>query len=1603
MSLSANQRPHKRLHEYFAIVGLPPVLSFAPDQSMASRLRPLEARYMMALLDRFPRRDHEDTPFPTGVPLFCMPCGLRLETKMRMPTFSTFVHTDGAGQHLYGHCLTIYEPLTPEHRVQLQALLTKAHKARRQARSHSPPALAAGEAAGQDDEGEGAANQEGNPMASPPDELKELQTEAEAEPVAAAGEEERAEPETAASEEEEGEEEEPPSLDGVEVLAPKCLVVLSYWPHHLSYREWLKQLYRVSLSPTPVPLEAYIGSFCHEVPLPPPGRTLVQVAIADQTISFHTPPENAPMSWSALPYAPLFECLRPADIICLFTCLLLEKHVVLISSQQFLLSTASEAVTSLLFPLRWSHVYIPILPAPLFGVLHAPMPFLIGMHTDAIEYGLEQQRIADGGDLPECGAQCAGDEADLINAVRQSTTGNIMRREDSKASHASDGKLDVDAASAQLMPQSVVRVFLDEGRIDLGTTKLPALPDKRLKKLLRTLETHADLHRRRNAAWRELVLPFYDAAFHHTYRPCDAEQIMRELEQTVPFWRRPFRNRKESEAKKAANDAFLDGEKNTEYTPNWNEVREAFLRFFVAMLRDYRQFMTLPTQDVPMPPLRFRKHEFLREQKNDRQALLKALVDTQNFHNFVDERCWPDVESALDIDLFDEAIDAKKNRSNFRLRNRHTPFLQSGRYKEVGTYFVCSPEMAPAGAGAGGPEPAQTAPENPSLSPSASQLNLTDAADLQMSQGDDGRPMYIYSRFPCLNAQRMPTAKAVPNLWKEENDPKNSRSLRLRNNPTWRGNSKAGRAARSIDAQDTATGVTFDEAVLSTFVVAFSSSIGQDRDAAGGIGLGLGLIQESNGEAREDLEIESPRRAPQGADTVDLLLRAATQTMEYPSPSSVRDRKSLGSMSEFSDCLEDDGAGDDADDGFDAEPCGAAAGSDDHEDSDAAEERQVKMNMMLEVAFEVIEAVLDLGASLDSHAFQSLIHACGRCGNVERAIKVLDFLEQANIQVTQTLRTALLIAFDRSGNAASGSGNLPLQIVDHYRRLYERRAPQQSFWNRGKDRDASDSPVKTDKEKVGKEKADNPLPGAKLHLIGASIQPFVPEIAGSSPGAAKPKDAAAGSNGVPASADTASTDAVDSHGSHAHVREGSFASGGCSPLVNSETSQEPQELDDVMVDVVDEAVVIDEDDEEEGSPSETSGEGETPARLTPRVLHTLTRTSTSATNTPVKDGSGGGGHGLRPSLSESDLLEVALRARVRLSLGVTGAGGPGGTAHSSPRDPRAQRHTRSPSFWDRITLRPFPSPSPSAAATAGSDELSPAPHHGRERSGMSIMLGLGGNNNDNDSDDSSMGSPEKEKTSSLATNFSFLRVGGTRRSSNASADSSVASWEPGSATGERNRKPRRRSRSALGFGSNAPFWQTWTMGDRVEQQLLLGQELLKILYPDLEIDTSIQNCPQCGRQLTEDDIFDGFSTDPNHYTIRCPHCDNTAASRGATPTRGNSSSGGGGGGGGDGDGEDARRPFVARFKVTSSAKGFIGSTGEGTPLYCEWLSPWTLQKETLKVISEDGIAELVSPSFRRNGGATATIWWNLFVYLQRYGLPVTFLLSASFESNRLGR
>ena len=134
------------------------------------------------------------------------------------------------------------------------------------------------------------------------------------------------------------------------------------------------------------------------------------------------------------------------------------------SKHKSLLLPAAETVCALLFPFRFQHVYIPVMPTALAEYLQAPVPYLIGMPTHEIDQhpvNTEQVTVVDldhntvqvgsAIDLPElpkheedvlrrelqlCASIFEPDDADLEFADQAVAGGGLLDR----GVHTADGK-----------------------------------------------------------------------------------------------------------------------------------------------------------------------------------------------------------------------------------------------------------------------------------------------------------------------------------------------------------------------------------------------------------------------------------------------------------------------------------------------------------------------------------------------------------------------------------------------------------------------------------------------------------------------------------------------------------------------------------------------------------------------------------------------------------------------------------------------------------------------------------------------------------------------------------------------------------------------------------------------------------------------------------------------------------------------------------------------------------------------------------------------------------------------------------------------------------
>lgn len=79
----------------------------------------------------------------------------------------------------------------------------------------------------------------------------------------------------------------------------------------------------------------------------------------------------------------LSNCLTPTPLALLFVTALLEQKIVLSSSRRSVLHSATSALVSMLRPLTWSHLLVPLVPSALASdLIQYPAPFILGIPSE---------------------------------------------------------------------------------------------------------------------------------------------------------------------------------------------------------------------------------------------------------------------------------------------------------------------------------------------------------------------------------------------------------------------------------------------------------------------------------------------------------------------------------------------------------------------------------------------------------------------------------------------------------------------------------------------------------------------------------------------------------------------------------------------------------------------------------------------------------------------------------------------------------------------------------------------------------------------------------------------------------------------------------------------------------------------------------------------------------------------------------------------------------------------------------------------------------------------------------------------------------------------
>ncbi|KAK0174002.1 hypothetical protein PV328_007123 [Microctonus aethiopoides] len=302
-----------------------------------------------SILYKYPMADYRSFGFPNSVAMFCLPMGATIECWPKIaskpkPVFSTFVLTVAdAAQKIYGSAITFYEEIIPEPNIPKNNEQIDLDKVNNTAV-----------------DGEYVSNDESQVKVKVFKKfgiLKKLN-------LAQLEKLRYTDPETE-------------SLN-----ISKSICILSHWPFFDTFEKFLGFLHSmVNGQPQTVPIEKYISYFLCDIPFPSPQRPriLVQLSSTDRLIL--TQPEDLALPRSGASFRQLLSNLGPENCMLILLLILTEQKILVHSLRPDVLTSVSEAIAMILFPFKWQCPYIPLCPLGLAEVLHAPLPFLIGVDS----------------------------------------------------------------------------------------------------------------------------------------------------------------------------------------------------------------------------------------------------------------------------------------------------------------------------------------------------------------------------------------------------------------------------------------------------------------------------------------------------------------------------------------------------------------------------------------------------------------------------------------------------------------------------------------------------------------------------------------------------------------------------------------------------------------------------------------------------------------------------------------------------------------------------------------------------------------------------------------------------------------------------------------------------------------------------------------------------------------------------------------------------------------------------------------------------------------------------------------------------------------------
>jgi hypothetical protein len=565
----------------------------------------------------------------------------------------------------------------------------------------------------------------------------------------------------------------------------------------------------------------------------------------------------------------------------------------------------------------------------------------------------------------------------------------------------------------QFVSEETIVVDLDRNSVMFGekTPDLPPVPGKKWMKLQNSLEDIAG-----HLFWRTRGLENEYRQFNNNklnqrgFKKIARQKGEVRWNEKLETFDQAFNLQFTPDSENLQNDSSIEKEQS-----QWDRLQEAFLRFFVALMKDYRRFLHTPDIGTPESPtlgsndwLRWSKRRyfdregFLKTQKSEYIPYLSELCLTQQFDDFITKRLYsPEMP---DIIFFDQSIDAKLNRSRLKLRKVDTPFLQSAKTHKVLKTFLA-------------------------VAPNESDLST--------------ETPFIYKTWPeNFNADLFSTPRPIPSIITAEFDRQAALISRLRSNHS----PGVPKNAELIDFYGSDYDVSPEGMAFTVFFFAYSAVIGREWEAyqlkRKELEMASPDVIYRDPEAFEPRQDVVDEEETTGVEVADMTVSPSNEVLSditlglcdgCPADGTTSVNNSIVYVT-ASPCPQQlDEFNSQAQVAYDtisrltSSPFGcthqernASLLDNDEGFAEYEEAREVAV-AQLDLAFDTLKAMEIRGLLTDPDVFKSLMEACGRCGDNKRALMLIEMMKRDGLVADKEVLSCFMAAFAHNGEAFGSS------------------------------------------------------------------------------------------------------------------------------------------------------------------------------------------------------------------------------------------------------------------------------------------------------------------------------------------------------------------------------------------------------------------------------------------------------------------------------------------------------------------------------------------------------------------------------------------------------